>query len=276
MGDILFPILMALMTTGLAYRLGFFKRSSFPCPPIFLPQLLIVFGIYLGFLFVLATFLRLLLIKISAPKPPSVFAFMNLQFFIVAAMFLTLLLYLRTDGKLSFKAVLKNPESTSSRFYDFGLGMVIWFVAYPWTILMNRLCDFFLFVFFQFENYEQVAIRYLKENLESPLQLTFALFSIVIIAPIVEEILFRGTLQQYLKRFLPIPASIALTSLIFASFHFSPAQTLGNLAIIPSLFIFACFLGYIYERQGSIYASIGLHSAFNLATSLQILCSNGF
>jgi membrane protease YdiL (CAAX protease family) len=268
---VLFPIILTLVSSFSAYRLGFFKRIELTRPPIFLPQLLSVLGIYLGYFFVLATFLQILLMKIASPKPVSSATFMNLQFFIVVSLFLTLILYLRTEGKVAFKAALKNPESTSSRLYDFGLGMSVYLVAYPLTLVINRLSDLFLSIFFHFENYEQTAIRYLKENLESPFHLAMALFLIVIIAPIIEEILFRGTLQQYLKRFFSTRVSITITAVIFACFHFSASQQLGNLTIISSLFVFACFLGYTYERQGSIYASIGLHSMFNLASSLQIL-----
>jgi membrane protease YdiL (CAAX protease family) len=87
----------------------------------------------------------------------------------------------------------------------------------------------------------------------------------------VEELLFRGTLQQFLKKYFPVKTSIAITALVFACFHYSSAQDLGNFSLIPSLFVFACFLGYTYERQGSIFASIGLHITFNLASSFQIL-----
>jgi hypothetical protein len=98
-----------------------------------------------------------------------------------------------------------------------------------------------------------------------------ALIAVVIIAPIAEELLFRGTFQQYLRKFFSVKTSILLTAAIFACFHLSFSQGLGNFSLIPSLFIFSCFLGYIYERQGSLFASIGLHLAFNLASSLQIL-----
>lgn len=268
---ILLVCLMALVTNGIAYKVGFFRLPSYPCPPIRLSHLLSVFGIYLSYLFALPTFLQFLFLRSSSDSPLSVQSLMTMQFFIVVAMCLTLLLYIRTAKQHVFKTVFKQIESPSTRLFDFGLGMIVWFVAFPWVAIVSQICDFFLWLSFQFKGYEQVAVRYLKDNLESPIQMMIALISIVVIAPVVEEILFRGTLQQYLKKFFSIRTSIFITALIFACFHFSPTQSLGNFSLIPSLFTFACFLGYIYERQGSIYASIGLHLGFNLTSSLQIL-----
>lgn len=268
---ILLPCLTALVTNGIAYKLGFFRLPAYTRPSIRLTHLFSVFGIYLGFLFGLPTFLQYLSLNSSLELSLSPQALMTMQFLIVLAMFVTLILYIRTEKQGIFKTAFKQPESPSTRLFDFGLGVIIWLVAFPWVAIISQVCDFLLWIFFKFEGYEQVAVRYLKDNLESPIQMIVALISVVIIAPIVEEILFRGTLQQYLKKFFSIRASIILTALTFACFHFSPAQDLGNFSLIPSLFVFACFLGYTYERQGSIYASIGLHVGFNLVSSLQIL-----
>jgi membrane protease YdiL (CAAX protease family) len=66
-------------------------------------------------------------------------------------------------------------------------------------------------------------------------------------------------------------AAILLTSLAFALFHYSGSQEIGNVSLIASLFTFALFLGFIYEKQSSLFASIGLHMTFNLASALRIL-----
>lgn len=257
--------LLAFLTNGIAYKLGFFKLPSYPRPPVRFTHVLSVFGIYLGFLFVLPIFLLKLL---GAPTPSSI---MTIQFLIVASMFATLLFYIRTEGRGALTAAVKNPESKSSRLTDFSIGVLVWFIAFPWVGVISQICDFLLEALFNFQSYEQVAVRYLKDNLQSIPQTVVALISIVFIAPIVEELLFRGTLQQFLKKYFSVKASIVITAAFFACFHFSSSQGLGNLSLIPSLFVFACFLGYTYERQGSIFASIGLHLIFNLASSFQIL-----
>lgn len=262
--------LMAFVTNGIAHRLGFFRLLSFTRPPVHLIHLAAVFGIYLGYLFVLPPFLKLLVLD-SSTTFFSVQSLMTLQFLIVMSMFATLFLYIRTEKHGVFKIAFKNPQSSTTRSWDFGVGLMAWFVVFPWVAIISQVCDFVLLRLFQFESYEQVAVRYLKDNLDSPFQMVIALVSVVLIAPIVEEILFRATLQQYLKKFFTIRVSIGVTALVFACFHFSSVQDLGNFSLIPSLFVLACFLGYLYERHGSIYSSIGLHVGFNLASSLQIV-----
>ncbi len=254
--------LIALLSSGIAYKCAFFKRPLFERAPIRLFHVLSVFSIYLG----LPLLLQLVSLSLSSPG-----LIMARQFFIVISILLVLFFYMQADKEGAFQAAFKNPQSRSSRFYDFGLGMMSWLIAFPWVILMGQICDLLLYVMFNFESYEQVAVRYLRDNLQATSLMVIALISIVVLAPIIEEILFRATFQQYLKKWLSVRMSIVATSAIFASFHFSISQTLGNLSLIPSLLVFSCFLGYVYERQGSIFASIGLHCTFNLVSSLQIL-----
>ena len=78
--------------------------------------------------------------------------------------------------------------------------VLLWIVSFPLVIALGQLVDMLLTLFGGFQGYEQVAVRYLKTTLESPLPLTLALFTILIAAPIIEEFLFRGLLQSYLKR----------------------------------------------------------------------------
>ena len=61
----------------------------------------------------------------------------------------------------------------------------------------------------------------------------------------------------------------------FALFHFSSLQGVGNVSLILTLLVFGGFLGFIYERQSSLFASIGLHMTFNVASTLRILISPG-
>ena len=138
-------------------------------------------------------------------------------------------------------------------------------------MVVGQTADLLLYVLFGFEGYEQVAVQYLKMTLTSPLLLSVALFTVIITAPVIEEFLFRGFLQNYLKRYLGKKAAILSSSLCFALFHLAPSQGLGNISLAISLFIFACFLGFIYERQKSLFASIGLHMTFNLVSTLRIL-----
>jgi membrane protease YdiL (CAAX protease family) len=90
------------------------------------------------------------------------------------------------------------------------------------------------------------------------------LISIVIAAPISEELFFRGCVQTLLGHWLGPPSAakarwlaIVLTSILFAMVH--PWWSW------PPIFVLAVCLGYAYERTGNLWTSIALHAAFNAA-----------
>lgn len=170
-----------------------------------------------------------------------------------------------------YKIVWKKPWSNSSYLSDIKIGILTWFLCFPLISLCGYLIHIFLLYQFGFTNYEQTAVIYLKRSLSSPSRLILALIWILLLAPVIEEFLFRGILQTYLKQKIGLKKAIIFSALFFALIHFSPQQQLGNLSLIPSLFLFACFLGFIYERQQSLFASISLHMTLNFVTSLRIL-----
>ena len=84
----------------------------------------------------------------------------------------------------------------------------------------------------------------------------FAAFACVL-APFVEELVFRGFLLNAFLRYAPPPLAIVLSALCFGAAHFSPS------ALIP-LAGGGVVLGYVYYRTGSLTASMLAHAGFNL------------
>lgn len=111
----------------------------------------------------------------------------------------------------------------------------------------------------------------MKIALTNPPILIATLFSILIFAPIAEEFLFRYALQNYLKKYIKAKHAIIIAGLCFALLHISPSQGIGNIALIASLWMLGVFLGWVYERQGSLVASITLHMTFNVISTIQIV-----
>lgn len=83
------------------------------------------------------------------------------------------------------------------------------------------------------------------------------LINSVIVAPIVEEILFRGLIHCRLKRYFSHKTSLILSSLIFAISHYNPSR-------IVRTFLFGLLFGSVYDRSGSLIFSIIAHSLINL------------
>jgi len=90
-------------------------------------------------------------------------------------------------------------------------------------------------------------------------------FSAVVMAPLSEELFFRGLLQSMLRRYTRNPwMAILITSAFFAVVH-RPWQDM------PALFVLAVVLGYNYERCGRLYVPMLIHAVFNgLFTTIQI------
>ena len=91
------------------------------------------------------------------------------------------------------------------------------------------------------------------EVLDAMLNHPLGIFSIVVLAPVVEELLFRGGIQGYLVRHWQHPArSIVVSSLIFGAVHGNPVQ-------IPFAFVTGLALGWMYYRSGSLWPGIWMH-----------------
>jgi membrane protease YdiL (CAAX protease family) len=84
----------------------------------------------------------------------------------------------------------------------------------------------------------------------------FAAFACVL-APFVEELVFRGFLLNAFLRYFPAPLAIVLSALCFGGAHFSPT------ALLP-LAGGGMVLGWLYYRTGSLTASMIAHAGFNL------------
>ena len=86
-----------------------------------------------------------------------------------------------------------------------------------------------------------------------------SLISVIIIAPIAEEFLFRGFLYSQLKRTKLGPwGAITLSSLLWTVIHFQ-----YEILILIVLFVFGMFLGYLRMAYNSLSLPIILHAINN-------------
>ena len=92
----------------------------------------------------------------------------------------------------------------------------------------------------------------------------FLLALVVIVgAPIVEEIVYRGVVQPGLVSSWGRSVGILVTAVLFAAIHMQPVE-------FPGLFAFALVLGWARHSTGTIGTSIVTHMAFN-ATGLALV-----
>jgi membrane protease YdiL (CAAX protease family) len=156
-------------------------------------------------------------------------------------------------------------------YIHIGMGIVAWVISYPMVLALSEGVSLTVWHFFHHSFVEQVAVQNVRHVKESPLLFGLTSFSIVTLVPLTEEFLFRGLLQSWFKqKFHNTTVAVVCASFIFALFHFSKKHGITNIELLSSLFLLSCMLGYIYERQRSLWASVGLHGFFNFMSLLMI------
>lgn len=84
---------------------------------------------------------------------------------------------------------------------------------------------------------------------------------IIILAPIVEEFIFRGIYAGEVRKYLSINGTIFMTALAFGIFHMNILQGINA-------FFLGGLITYFYFRRGNIYEAIIIHATNNLLASL--------
>lgn len=108
------------------------------------------------------------------------------------------------------------------------------------------------------------ALKLITEYPTAALQVILVIVAVGV-APVVEEMLFRGLFQTTIRSYSGRPwLAVVLTSLLFAGIHADASHW-------PSLFVLALGLGYAYERSGSLLRPIFMHAMFNAISIVTVL-----
>ncbi len=118
---------------------------------------------------------------------------------------------------------------------------------------------------YQMQQHQQLKL--VTEYSQLPLRILIVIAAVVA-APVVEEMLFRGLFQSTIRSFFEIrngawPA-ILISSGLFTIIH-------ANTGHWPALFVLGICLGYAYEKSGSLFRPIFIHSLFNAASIIAVL-----
>jgi membrane protease YdiL (CAAX protease family) len=156
------------------------------------------------------------------------------------------------------------PASGALRTYALGLGLAIptWVAATLTGALVQMVLDML----------GRPAEPGLVEEAVSRLDPTVLVLAIVLVAPIAEEIFFRGVVFNAWMREHGVRVAIIGSALLFAAIHADPSsgETLvASIARVVPIFGLGLGLAFVYWRTGSLLAPIGLHMGFN-AISLAI------
>jgi len=117
---------------------------------------------------------------------------------------------------------------------------------------------------------DPLAHKLLQKIIEAgPLPKALMLLGALVIAPVMEELLFRGLIQTAAQESLRWQpglrwAGVAITAVLFAGIHVG-VQPEGTplVLILAPLLLLGLALGWVYEATGNIVAPIMVHIGFN-------------
>lgn len=268
-------ILLTILQHMWANKAGLFQFHTTKTGNVF-PSFKIlgqIFLIYFSFTFILPSLLFgvlrnvLFIIKFDVRAP---YAGMMIHTISLLGCLFSVVLFLQTI-KPSFLQFVWKRDPNKSIISDLFLGFCGFLLSYPVVLIAGNFFDWLIRAVFKFVSYEQVAVKYLKNTEGQIVEMVVALFTIVLFAPIVEELLFRGFLQTYLRRYLKPQPSFLISGFLFALFHYSTSQSYGNISVILTLFVLGWYLGIIYEKQGSLLSVIFFHALFNITSAWRVL-----
>jgi membrane protease YdiL (CAAX protease family) len=152
------------------------------------------------------------------------------------------------------------PPATAAAY-----GILLGTLFVPATWVLENLSEFALKLI-----HVNPEMQMAVQELQDP-SLTFAEKAVlgvivVVLAPLVEEALFRGILYPALKQQGRPRLALWGSSALFAAMHL-------NMASFLPLLIFALALVYLYETFQNLLAPIVAHSLFNAANFLMVVFS---
>lgn len=88
-----------------------------------------------------------------------------------------------------------------------------------------------------------------------------------VVAPVVEELFYRGLVLRSLERSMPGGVALVTSALIFGGVHF-------ELRLLPGLFFAGLIFGWLVQRSGRLGPGVFAHIGFNSVTIITMAFSN--
>jgi membrane protease YdiL (CAAX protease family) len=176
---------------------------------------------------------------------------------------LTLIHFFLRQHALSWMEFLGLKRPGLGRAIALGVAVVV--VALPLTLGLNKACEILL-TQLAGKAEAQPSMKILEISISLPQRLYFA-FTAIVLAPLLEEILFRAILYRGIKQRGHPRLALFGSALLFATIH------LSLLTFVP-LAVLAIILALLYDKADNLMAPIVAHSLFNAANFILYLYQN--
>jgi uncharacterized protein len=199
----------------------------------------------------------------SFPLLPVIFTF-GISEAVAGIALLALLLV--QDGLLVLAAVLFASIKSSPRRWHFGIRATRLWPTVGWAVLGFALMLGFELGYIELFDADETNVDELGED---NLVAGFAVaLSVIVVAPVAEEIFFRAFFYRALRTRLPVWSAALIDGLVFGALHFQGIDTAVILPVIAVVGVGQCL---VYERTGSLFAVIAIHAAFNTFAMLSLV-----
>jgi membrane protease YdiL (CAAX protease family) len=192
---------------------------------------------------------------------PDTLLFMALFFHVPALVILAgVFMYRRRSGREQLGLSLRRAPAM------IGLSLLLYLAAIPILWFYSMLYQVFLYQLgfdFYLQDVAQVFLA------PAPVWKRIIMYFIaIIVAPVFEEIVFRGILLPWVVRRTGLWTGIAIVSLLFAGMHF-------HLPSLLPLFLLSAMFCAAYGRTRSLFVPIGMHACFNAVTVILLALTGG-
>lgn len=99
-------------------------------------------------------------------------------------------------------------------------------------------------------------------------QVPLIVLAVAVLAPVTEELLFRGALLRALQRRMTPDAAVFVSALVFGLVHLVGDPSIGSLIAFPAILLLGLVSGYQAVRTGDLARSIMLHIGFNALSAV--------
>jgi membrane protease YdiL (CAAX protease family) len=158
-----------------------------------------------------------------------------------------------------FSGLRQQLDLNRTSWRDIGLAFLLW-IAMWFVILLAIITLSPIWGFMDEMGNMILKIGSLYGRLENatPALLIVALFQPIILAPLAEELLFRGSLFGWLRNRFNVTVAILISSALFALYH-------PSIYLWPLAFIFGLISAWFRERSGSLTPFLVVHIANSIA-----------
>lgn len=176
-------------------------------------------------------------------------------------MFLGVAVYSSFSPQYRWQAKQSLGTILGSGFVTFAIACpILYATSYAWETLLQL---------FGLPAEPQDLIRMFAEA-KSPRLMTGLIVLATVVAPIVEESIFRAGIFRFLRTRAPRSLALLLPAVLFACLHVD-WSTLTGFASFAPLLVLALIFSVAYERTGNIATTMLAHALFNLNTIILIL-----